>query len=58
VEVSVGTVERWINKRGEKGNFSEDFTEEDPPPDFSGFLSVDGTFKSVELKKNDLKTDQ
>jgi hypothetical protein len=58
VEVSVGTVENWINKRGEKGNISEDFSEEDPPPDFSGFISVDGTFKSVKLKKNDLETDQ
>jgi len=58
VEVSVGTVEKWINERGEKGKLSEDFPEEDPPPDFSGFISVDGTFKSVKLKKNDLKTDQ
>jgi len=58
VEVSVGTVENWINECGEKGEIPEDFTEEDPPPNFSGFISVDGTFKSVKLKKNDLKTGQ
>jgi hypothetical protein len=58
VEVSVGTVENWINEQGEKKNVSEDFTDEDPPKNFSGFMSVDGTFKSVKLKKNDHKMDQ
>lgn len=57
VDVSVGTVENWINQYGEKGTIYEDFTEEDPPDNFSGFISVDGTFKSVKLKKNDHKMD-
>lgn len=57
VEVSVGTVENWINNYGEKENISKDFADEDPPKDFSGFMSVDGTFKSVKLKKNDHKMD-
>ena len=56
VEVSVGTVENWVNKYGKKEELSTDFSEEDPPDEFSGFVSVDGTFKSVKLKKNDHKT--
>ena len=53
VEVSVVSVERWINKSGRKKRISDDLSEEDPPDQFSGFISVDGTFKSVKTKKND-----
>ena len=54
VNVSLGTVETWVNTLGEKENIVSDFTEESPPKEFSGFLSLDGTFKSVNIKKNDL----
>jgi len=54
VNVSLGTVETWVNTRGEKEKMVSDFTEVPPPNDFSGFLSLDGTFKSVNIKKNDL----
>ncbi|TFF88478.1 MAG: IS1 family transposase [Promethearchaeota archaeon] len=58
VKVSYGTVQKWVNKHGKKEEISEDFSEEDPPEDFSGFMSLDGTFKAVSLKKNDLKMDR
>ena len=53
VEVSVVTVENWINKHGNKEDMPMDFNDESPPKTFSGFMSLDGTFKSVKLKKND-----
>ena len=53
VEVTVVSVERWINKYGKKDALRTDLNDEDPPANFSGFLSLDGTFKSVKLKKND-----
>lgn len=52
VKVSASTVQRWVNDHGEKDNIPTDFSEEDPPNKFSGFLSLDGTFKSVKVKKN------
>jgi len=58
VEVSIGTVENWVNKYGKKEELCTDFSEEAPPDEFSGFVSVDGTFKSVKLKKNDHKMDR
>ena len=54
VKVSQSTVQRWINEHGEKKYLPVDLSEEAPPPNFSGFLSLDGTFKSVKVKKNDL----
>ncbi|KKL77447.1 hypothetical protein LCGC14_2034820 [marine sediment metagenome] len=53
IEVSVVSVERWINKHGKKNNLNTDLDEEEPPKQFSGFISVDGTFKAVRTKKND-----
>ena len=53
VEVSVVTVENWINMYGKKDDISVDLSDENPPETFSGFMSLDGTFKSVKLKKND-----
>lgn len=53
VKVSTTTVQRWINERGEKSTIPTDLGGEDPPDNFSGFLSLDGTFKSVKVKKND-----
>ncbi len=53
VDVSVVSVERWVNKHGKKERMSTDFSDEDTPKQFSGFMSVDGTFKSVKTKKND-----
>lgn len=55
VEVSKTTVQRWVNDHGEKDKISTDLSEEEPPDNFSGFLSLDGTFKSVKVKKNDQK---
>ncbi|MHA1147085.1 MAG: hypothetical protein ACTSR8_02460 [Promethearchaeota archaeon] len=51
VKVSKTTVQRWVNEHGEKDKISNDLSEEDPPDNFSGFLSLDGTFKSVKVKK-------
>jgi transposase-like protein len=53
VKVSVGTVEKWINLAGQKKKLTTDFSEEPLPEDFSGFISLDGTFKAVKTKKND-----
>lgn len=53
IKVSVVSVERWVNKHGKKDNLKPDLSEEEPPKQFSGFMSVDGTFKSVKTKKND-----
>ncbi len=53
VKVSETTVQRWINGHGKKGVLATDFSEETPPDNFSGFLSLDGTFKAVKVKKND-----
>ena len=47
------TVENWINKHGNKDDITTDLSDESPPETFSGFMSLDGTFKSVKLKKND-----
>lgn len=52
VKVSETTVQRWINERGKKEILPTDLSEETPPEKFSGFLSLDGTFKSVKVKKN------
>jgi hypothetical protein len=54
VKVSLSTVEKWVNNSGEKEKSCVDFTHDPPPKNFSGFLSLDGTFKSVNIKKNDL----
>jgi len=51
IKVSVVSVERWVNKHGKKNNLKPDLSEEEPPKQFSGFMSVDGTFKSVKTKK-------
>ena len=51
VEVSVGTVETWTNEYGEKEKIAVNFMDDPPPDNFSGFLSLDGTFKSVNIKK-------
>ena len=56
VKISETTVQRWINEHGKKEFLPTDLSYEKPPENFSGFLSLDGTFKSVKLKKNDRKT--
>ncbi len=53
VKISETTVQRWINEHGKKETLPTDLSDEDPPEKFSGFLSLDGTFKSVKVKKND-----
>ncbi len=53
VKVSETTVQRWVNEHGKKKKVPTDLSDEDPPDNFSGFLSLDGTFKSVKVKKND-----
>jgi transposase-like protein len=42
VEVSVGTVEKWINRRGEKGKLSEEFPQGYPPPTFLALYRLTG----------------
>lgn len=56
VEVSVSEVNSWVDKEGKRGELKVDFSDKDPPEDFSGFISIDGTFKAVTTKKNDPKT--
>jgi len=56
VEVSVSEVKLWVDKEGKRGDLKVDFSNEDPPEDFSGFISIDGTFKAATTKKNALKT--
>lgn len=56
VEVSVSEVKLWVDKVGKRGELNVDFSDEDPPEDFSGFISIDGTFKAATTKKNALKT--
>ncbi len=56
VRVSVGVVEKWVNEAGEKNKVITDFSNERPPDDFSGFISLDGTFKAVKTKKNGQKS--
>ncbi|MHA1328945.1 MAG: hypothetical protein ACTSRH_16750 [Promethearchaeota archaeon] len=51
VKVSVSTVQRWVNEEGRRDELPVDFSDEKPPENFSGFLSLDGTFKPVSLKK-------
>ena len=51
VSVSIGEVEIWVNEAGEKNKIITDFSDERPPADFSGFISLDGTFKAVKTKK-------
>jgi len=55
VEVSVSEVKQWVDKVGKRGELNTDFSNEEPPKDFSGFISVDGTFKAATTKKNTLK---
>ena len=55
VEVSVSEVKLWVDKEGKRGELNVDFSDEEPPEDFSGFISIDGTFKAATTKKNDLK---
>ena len=56
VEVSVSEVKLWVDKEGKRGELNIDFSDEEPPEDFSGFISIDGTFKAATTKKNDPKT--
>lgn len=56
VEVSVSEVKLWVDKEGKRGELNVDFSDEAPPEDFSGFISIDATFKAATTKKNDLKT--
>ncbi|MHA1492206.1 MAG: hypothetical protein ACTSRI_21465 [Promethearchaeota archaeon] len=51
VKISETTVQRWINEHGEKDKISTDLSNEAPPDNFSDFISLDGTFKSVKVKK-------
>ena len=51
VEVSVSEVKIWVDKEGKRGELNIDFSDEEPPKDFSGFISIDGTFKAATTKK-------
>jgi len=51
VKVSVSTVQRWVNEEGKRDELPVDFSDKTPPENLSGFLSLDGTFKPVRLKK-------
>ncbi|MHA1147098.1 MAG: hypothetical protein ACTSR8_02525 [Promethearchaeota archaeon] len=51
VKVLKTTVQRWVSEHGEKDRISTDLSEEDLPDKFSGFLSLNGTFKTAKVKK-------
>ncbi|GAH56141.1 unnamed protein product, partial [marine sediment metagenome] len=51
VKVSLATTEKWVNKYGKKGKLSSEFSKEKTPTGFSGFITLDGTFKSMKTKK-------
>jgi len=53
VEVTVPTVQAWVNKTGGREALPTDFDDSPPVEDFSGVLGVDGTFRGVKAKKND-----
>lgn len=65
VEISEDTILAWIKapekektpKTKKKGinSVPHEFSEEDIIKDFSGVLGVDGTFKSVKAKKNEIR---
>jgi len=55
VEVCVSNVKQWVDKAGKRNELNTSFSAVDPPEDFSGFISVDGTFKAATTKKNALK---
>lgn len=57
VKVSLTTAEKWVNKYGKKGKLSSEFSKEKTPTGFSGFITLDGTFKSMKTKKNDRKVE-
>jgi hypothetical protein len=52
VTVSVPTVLEWVAEAGGKADVATDFDATPPVEDFSGVLSVDGTFRGVKAKKN------
>ena len=53
VEVSHTTIISWINKTSASDETPIDFSSFPPLSDFSGVMSVDGTFKAVKQKKNE-----
>ena len=57
VEVSISTVNRWINEAKGDDKLPTKFSEEDQLKDFSGTFSIDGTFRTVKPKKNEMRAD-
>ena len=51
IKVSVSEVKQWVDKIGKRDELNSDFSNEKPPEDFSGFISIDGTFKAATAKK-------
>ena len=58
VKVSLNEVKSWIDSKGNRGNLSVDFSQKTPPEDFSGFISIDSTFKAATTKKNALNREK
>ncbi len=52
VPVSAVTVNSWVKEDIDEENPPNEFNSEMDEKDFSGVMSVDGTFKSVKAKKN------
>ena len=58
VDVSLANVLSWVNDAGHRENIPLEFENKIDPSKFSGVLGVDGTFKAVKAKKNDLRGDE
>ena len=54
VDISISTVNRWINEAKGKDVLPTEFTEDDQLREFSGAFSIDGTFRTVKPKKNEM----
>jgi len=52
VEISIGTINKWINDVDQSADLPTSFSEEEEFEEFSGAFSIDGTFRSVKKKKS------
>ncbi|MHA1522630.1 MAG: hypothetical protein ACTSVZ_04905 [Promethearchaeota archaeon] len=55
VDISIGTINAWVNEAAKTNELPTDFTSYEPPDDYSGAMSVDGTFRVVKPKKNKMQ---
>lgn len=55
VQISISTITKWINQKKQKRESPTEFSEDDKLQDFSDTLNLDGTFRSVKSKKNEMQ---